>query len=209
MTYNEFIHLIPNIEQSILGGIDAQFKIAPQYRERYDLNKIKASHSKLASVLILFFPDNEKKMRFLLTERPDYDGFHSNQISFTGGKFEKQDENLTHTALRETFEEVGVKIDKEKIFKELTELYIPPSNFLVQPFLAFLEYTPNFKSNYEVKNIITPLVSDLINPKIEFKTMKGNNNQQFETPGFIFENKFVWGATAMILSELREILIKL
>lgn len=209
MTYNEFIHFIPLIKSSILGGIDDQFKIAPQYRIRYDLDKIKLNNPKLASVIILLFQDENNVIRFLLTQRPDYEGFHSKQISFTGGKFNPHDENLLQTAIRETFEEVGIQISKNNIIKDLTEVYIPPSNFLVKPFLAFIDAIPLFKPNYEVDNIITPKLSQLINPNIEYKEIKGSNNKIFVTPGFIFENSFVWGATAMILSELREILIKL
>ena len=111
-------------------------------RLRYNKDKILANKPKKAAVLALFYPNLKNETTFLLTKRASYKGTHSAQISFPGGKFDQADENLTETALRETFEEVGVTANQIEIIREITDVYIPPSNFLATPFLAFSKTKP-------------------------------------------------------------------
>ncbi len=209
MYLDEFYKLMPQLLQAPLGGIEAQFKLAPAYRSKYDLDIIKSSQPKQAAVLILLYPDIENKIRFVLTKRPDYSGDHANQISFTGGKKSILDTDLSATAMRETEEEIGIQIKRSQIFKTLTEVYIPPSNFLVQPYLALVSETPIFKPNYEVEKILTPFLSELINPKIIQQDVSSKNGIIRKSHGFILENEFVWGATAMILSEIKDLFDKI
>jgi 8-oxo-dGTP pyrophosphatase MutT (NUDIX family) len=111
--------------------------------------------------------------------------------------------------MRETEEEIGIQIKRSQIFKTLTEVYIPPSNFLVQPYLALVSETPIFKPNYEVEKILTPFLSELINPKIIQQDVRSKNGIFRKSHGFILENEFVWGATAMILSEIKDLFDKI
>ncbi len=203
MTFEEFAALIPAIQKAKLGGMEAQFRLAPAYREKYDLDFIKSKNPLLAAVLLLIFPDKDLNMRFLLIKRPDYAGHHANQISFTGGKKSEKDFDLLETAIRETEEEVGIKIYQNQILKTLTEVYIPPSNFLVQPYMAWIPSTPAFYPNYEVEKLMTPLLHNFLNVKnIQTKDVIGSHGKSWKSPGFILEDEFVWGATAMIISEI-------
>ena len=149
MLFTDFKNSIPKLQKVILGGVKEQFRLAPSYRKPYNLTKIKASNPTLASVLILFFPDEHNLTSFILTKRANYDGHHAKQISFPGGKKIPNDANLVETAIRETKEEIGIQIKSQAVFKKLTEVYIPPSNFLAYPFLAVLESNWSSTGSFE------------------------------------------------------------
>ncbi|AOW19916.1 NUDIX hydrolase [Urechidicola croceus] len=207
MNFNEFLEHSKSIEKAFLGGLESQFKLAPKIRLKYSEEKIKLNNPKKASVLALFYPDLHQETRFLLTLRASYNGTHSAQVSFPGGKIEKLDPNLMHTAKRETFEEVGVKIEDIKILKQLTDAYIPPSNFLVTPFMGQLNYTPTFNINNEVEKTIEVKLSDLLNDSNEItKKITTSYMSNIEVPCFKFNDYIVWGATAMMLSEIKDVL---
>ncbi|ARV05446.1 coenzyme A pyrophosphatase [Polaribacter sp. SA4-10] len=207
MIFQDFKKKIDSFKTLELGGLEAQFKLAPQLRLRYDENKIKANNPRKAAVLALFYPNDKNETCFLLTERATYKGTHSAQISFPGGKIEKSDLSLEETALRETFEEVGVKQSSIKIIRELTDVYIPPSNFLATPFIGFIDKKPEFILNLEVENIIEVLVNDLLNDINSTKvTLNTSYMKNTEVPCFKLNDYIVWGATAMMLSEIKELL---
>ncbi|PQJ72368.1 NUDIX hydrolase [Polaribacter butkevichii] len=207
MNFNDFKNKITKLKTSKLGGLNAQFKLAPKMRLKYDADKIIANNPRKAAVLALFYPNIKNETCFLLTLRASYKGTHSAQISFPGGKRDKTDKNLEKTALRETFEEVGVAETSIEIIRELTDVYIPPSNFLATPFLGFVNQRPNFNLNYEVDKTIEVLVSDLLNDT-SFTSIKMNTSymDNIEVPCFKLEDYVVWGATAMMLSEIKELL---
>ena len=121
-----------------------------KYSEKMILDKT----PRRAAVLALFYPDQNNDTKFLLTQRASYKGTHSAQISFPGGKCDLNDFNLEETALRETDEEVGVSNKNVHIIRQLSDTYIPPSNFLVAPFMGYVNFTPSFNPNYEVAKII-------------------------------------------------------
>ena len=207
MKFNHFKNKIPTYVTKALGGLDAQFKLAPELRLKYNTDKIKANNPRLASVLVLFYPNENNEITFLLTERASYKGTHSAQISFPGGKVDITDINMEATALREALEEVGVHVMPTQVFKEITPVYIPPSNFLATPFLAFVSEKPKFSINYEVQNIIEVLLEDLLN---ESSLSKVNITTSYmadvDVPCFKLNGYVVWGATAMMLSEIKELL---
>ncbi|WP_456376202.1 NUDIX hydrolase [Lutibacter sp.] len=210
MKFGFFRKNILTLKNSKTGGLDAQFHLAPKLRLKYSQHNIKVLKPKKAGVVALFYPNKDNETCFLLTLRASYNGTHSSQISFPGGKFEKNDESLKNTALRETYEEVGIPIHEISIFKQMTEVFIPPSNFLVAPFLGFLEQTPSFKKNHEVAKLITITVKDLLcDSSISTTNLSTTYAKNMEVPCFILNNYVVWGATAMMLSEIKELLKKI
>jgi 8-oxo-dGTP pyrophosphatase MutT (NUDIX family) len=208
MKFDQFLETIQQLKTTSLGGLDAHFKLAPKLRMKYDKDKISASNPKRAAVLAFFYPNENNDTCFLLTKRATYKGTHSAQVSFPGGKIEKSDTNLEETALRESFEEVGIHQNSVKIIRELTDVYIPPSNFLATPFMGYAERRPDFKINTEVQITIEVLVTDLLNDKSIASTRISNTYMKnTSVPCFKLSNHIVWGATAMMLSEIKELLI--
>jgi 8-oxo-dGTP pyrophosphatase MutT (NUDIX family) len=208
MNFNQFLDNLKHKKTKINGGLEAQFKLAPKFRVKYDNDKINANNPRKAAVLAMFYPNKNNETCFLLIKRATYNGTHSAQISFPGGKIEKSDLNLKETALRESFEEVGIHPNSVKIIRELTDVYIPPSNFLATPFMGYTERRPDFKINEEVQKTIEVLVTDLLNDKSIASTRISNTYMKNNSvPCFKLSNHIVWGATAMMLSEIKELLI--
>lgn len=206
MNFPDFKAHISNIKTTKLGGLDAQFKLAPELRLRYNEDTIKAKNPKKAAVLALFYPDEHNRTRILLTKRASYKGTHSAQISFPGGKTALNDRNLEQTARRETFEEVGVHSDSIHTIRELTTVFIPPSNFLATPFIGYTNQRPIFTINYEVAATIEVLLEDLLNDmNISTVEMSTSYMDKVKVPCFKFDNYIIWGATAMMLSEIKEL----
>lgn len=207
MKFELFLKHIETLKNTKLPGIEAQFKLAPKLRLNYNAKKIKANDPKIAAVLALFYPNQNNEVTLLLTKRANYNGTHSGQISFPGGKVEQSDLNLKQTALRETFEEVGIIDEDIEVIREFTEVYIPPSNFLVTPFIGIIYNKPVFKVNSEVAKIIEVPFSKLID-ETSIGSIKITNSYMKETsvPCFKIDDSIIWGATAMILSEIREVL---
>jgi 8-oxo-dGTP pyrophosphatase MutT (NUDIX family) len=205
--FTQFKNKIAALKVANLGGLKEQFRLAPSLRLKYGADKVKANNPRKAAVLGLFYPNKKEETIFLLIERASYKGTHSAQISFPGGKMDSSDTNLQETALRETFEEVGILPKSIEIIRELTDVYIPPSNFLATPFIAFVDKKPEFVINYEVKNTIEVLLETLLNESslstvnLTTSYMKNTNVPCFKLNGYV-----VWGATAMILSEIKELL---
>ena len=209
MDFNNFTDKIDTFKLKKLGGQKSQFKLVPKLRLDFSDEKIKKSNPKKAAVLALFYPNENNQTCFLLTERASYKGTHSAQISFPGGKVDLSDINIENTALREANEEVGILQNSIQIIRELSPTYIPPSNFMVTPFLGILNQQPTFKINYEVANTIEVLLDDLLDDEnINSKIMNTSYMKNIEVPCFKLNNYVVWGATAMILSEIKD-LIKL
>lgn len=210
MQHSHFLNLSELIKETKLGGLKDQYLMVPSERS---LELAKVSHGKTpkkAAVLALFYPNSAGKTCLALTLRAQYKGTHSAQVSFPGGKYEKADTNLSETALRETYEEIGIEKTEIEILREVTDVYIPPSNFLVTPFIGIAEKTPNFKNNHEVEELIEVSLSDLLDDTcMGLKNKKTFYAEKVEVPYYLFNNHVVWGATAMIISEIKELLKKL
>ena len=162
---------------------------------------VREDHRK-GAVLMLFYPDSHNSFVPFI-KRPEYPGVHSGQIAFPGGKWEPSDRDLSVTALRESEEEIGVYAEKVTLLGKLSDVYIPPSNFLVSPYIGFISEKPDFKPEpKEVERIISCPFPVLLDKEIRKLTqVKGSSGPRFETPYFDIENEVVWGATAMMLGE--------
>ncbi len=192
-----------------LPGRASHDKMAPPIRKQFiSKEKIKAKNPKRAAVMVLFYPDENQKTKLLLILRKTYKGVHSNQIAFPGGKVEAVDKNLNATAVRETYEEVGAKPEHIITLKPLTEVYIPPSNFLVQPFIGLYYKKTSFViQEDEVETIVEVSLSDFLNDNsVEIEKVTTSYVENMETPVFKLNGYIVWGATAMMLNEVKELL---
>lgn len=209
MQFDSFLSNISKIKELPLGGLDSQFKMAPELRKLFDETNIQQLNPKKAAVLILLYPNEKNETILLLTKRAKYNGTHSSQISFPGGKHEYADISMRTTALREANEEIGINKEDVHLIKTLTNVYIPPSNFCVTPFWGYMNYHPFFYKNDEVETVLEVKLADLLDDKnlstINLNTSYANN---MEVPCFKLNEEIVWGATAMMLSEIND-LIKL
>ena len=190
--------------------MEAQFKMASQFRLPSDMEFYDLSKARKGAVLILLYP-HEDKINTILTLRPSYEGVHSGQVSFPGGKLDPTDESLAAAALREAEEEVGLNRNDIKLIGNLSNLYIPPSNFLVSPFVGIMNKKPQLKKDdREVEKIIEVPITYFLDETIRGrKTITPREFVSFETPFYDVEGHTVWGATAMMLSEMMEILKQL
>ena len=214
MNFKDLKRIIPKLKLSNLNSKTSQIKLAPSFRKEFiKLNSNKLLNSKKAAVIAALYEyDNE--VRLILILRNTYNGVHSNQIGFPGGRVEDYDKTLFDTAIRETYEEIGVRVQKNELIRELHEIYIPPSNFNVYPFLVILNHPPSFvKDDKEVKEVITIDLESLLNCKITqtqipipAKLKELNIQNDVEVPAFKLAGYNVWGATAMMLSEIRDLI---
>ncbi len=156
-----------------------------------------------SAVLVLFYQEGGH-IKFPLIQRTTYNGAHSAQVSFPGGKSENSDKNLEHTALREAEEEIGIEPGRVEIIGNLSDIFIWVSNFVVTPVVGFTNQKPEFvKDDVEVDAIIETELYDIINSeKRKEGTILARGKYKIQTPYFDIDNRIVWGATAMILNEL-------
>jgi len=198
-------HLQTRLQQP-LPGKEAQFRMARTFRPAIDPQPGQAS---LAGVLALLFPKNGEWQLALIERVTTHSGDrHSGQISFPGGRYEAGDGILMNTALREAHEEVGVAPKVVNMLGALTELYIPVSNYLVYPFVGWMDHAPIFQPQWsEVKSVLEVPFRVLEDPETLQTTdlHLPNNLTLKDVPYFNLFDKVVWGATAMILSELLEV----
>lgn len=209
MNFEIFIQSISKIKQFPLPGQMSQFKMSPPFRlELIDQQREAMKTSKKAAVTILFYPDENQSTKLILILRKTYKGVHSAQVGFPGGRREDEDLSFRHAALRETWEEVGVPISDIEIVKEMTELYIPPSNFTVYPFMGVTRKTPIFiKQDEEVEDLIEVDIHHFLDEKsVKNVNVMTSLRKEMEVPAFILNDHIVWGATAMMLSEVKDLL---
>ncbi len=186
-----------------LPGMDAHMSIAPLHRKSEIKDAELRKNAIKSSVLILFY-EKENEPHIVFIRRPDYNGVHSGQISFPGGRWEMTDKSLYHTALRESREEIGVNTHKVMYSGKLTDLYIPPSNYLVSPYVAIYDGGCRFEPDpAEVAEIIeVPFLFFFKASALKNVNILVRGTESLNTPAFVYNNNIIWGATAMILNEL-------
>lgn len=206
MEFDSYLSFLKQRLTESLPGEMAHMKMAPLGRKPLNDYKAMAANYRDGSVLAHIFPvDNEPYLTFI---RRVIDGkAHSGQIAFPGGKKDDTDDNLFETAVREAFEEIGLDRNQINLIGTLSTLYIPVSRYVVHPFLSYGLQQPDFKINSdEVQEVITlPLkdLSDLDNRSTQsIKTFDGILR---DVPCFTIKNITIWGATAMMVSEIVEL----
>ena len=186
-----------------LPGESAHIEMFP--RRRVASEEIKSVKDyRVSAVLALLYEDNGPQL--ILIQRPPYKGTHGGQISFPGGKMEDIDNDTVQTALRETQEEIGIDPSRIEIYGKLTDVYIPVSKFLVHPYIGFHDGKPEFVlEEREVSEVITFDLEDILNDSIlqkrNIKTAGGIMLK--DIPCFIIDDRVIWGATALMLNEIR------
>ena len=208
---NDFTTFIDKLSlrlQKPLPGPDAHDKMASESRLKLKMPSPN-ERTRESAVLILFYPV-ENQVFIPLILRPQYDGVHGGQMAFPGGRVEKEDENLIRTAMREAQEEIGVRLTDIKVIGQLTKLFIPPSNFNVQPIIGYMNHKPDFYPDArEVDKVIEITLEEIINPKIIGRKILNIRGVQIDAPFYQIQEHTVWGATAMMISELLTIIDEL
>jgi len=165
------------------------------------------SDARRAGVLILLYPGIEQELSFPLIRRPTYEGAHSGQIAFPGGKIEPEDQGIVHTALRETQEEIGVQVQATQVIGRLSDLYIPVSRFVVSPVVAYatkpLYYQPEPAEVAEVLDVSAQAFLNPGNRAVRPITARGVS---LDAPAYLIDSEIIWGATAMMLAEFFAVL---
>lgn len=190
-----------------LPAAKAHITAAPGERVEGLISRVWPRDAKQSAVTFLLFPE-KGEWHTLFMKRVVYNGVHSGQISLPGGQVELADEDLLHTALREFDEETGVALTKSDYLGALSDLYIPPSNFIVQPYIAFLPVLPQLQPELaEVQELHKIALVDLFNPDNFTKEeivirQRGEKSYTIKAPCYKIKKLCIWGATAMMISEL-------
>jgi 8-oxo-dGTP pyrophosphatase MutT (NUDIX family) len=176
--------------------------MAPKPRPGAEYDDTPKADARKGAVLILFYPHRDQ-IYIPMILRPTYSGVHSGQVGLPGGGQEAIDDDLTATALREAHEEVGVDPGQVTILGRLSRLFVSPSNYLVQPTVAWTDFRPEFQIDpYEVAMLIEAPIEALLDPGNLHEEERRLRDRHATVPFYAVEDQVIWGATAMMLSEL-------
>ncbi|MFN5983064.1 MAG: NUDIX hydrolase [Fluviicola sp.] len=206
MTFDELFKLFRNG----LPGEEAHLEFSP-IRQKSSVALKNAREVRDAAVAIVIYPFNDE-LYSLVIERQTYDGTHSGQISFPGGKVEEFDQNLMQTAIRECYEEIGLQLNESDFISELTPVFIPVSGFHVRPFIFYQEIEPtNFiLSEREVYQLAHISLKELTNDEnVILRSLSVGSTILKDVPHFKLNEIEIWGATALMLNELKHVLKKI
>ena len=197
--------LIARIEKALsasLPGHNAHLKMEPSVRRTVSGHLPK----KDGGVLILLYPYHGQ-MHCVFMRRAEYDGVHSGQVSFPGGLKEECDGSMTDTALREAQEEIGINASRVRVLGVLTPLHIPVSNIVVYPTVGFVSERPAFHIDpEEVQYLIEESLDILMDASIIKSEKMIIQGKEMDVPYYDVRGHHIWGATAMMLSELIDVL---
>jgi 8-oxo-dGTP pyrophosphatase MutT (NUDIX family) len=200
MNFAAFTDALQRRLQQPLPGEAAHLRMMAGSRLRLSIKP--NEKTRRSAVLILFYP-HRGEIYLPLILRPLYDGVHAGQMAFPGGRMERTDENLVRTALRESQEEIGIRVSDVRVLGQLTELFIPPSNFFVQPVIGVINHRPDFYPDpREVEQVVEVQLETLLDETIVGDTQIDVRGVMIDAPFFQIQNHKVWGATAMMISEL-------
>ena len=203
MQFHSFLEFVPKIQELPLPGLSEQLTMAPAIRKQ--LLEKSIINPKNAAVICLFYKGIQGETSFYLIRRSSYPGVHSNQVGFPGGQIDPSDQTPWDAAKRELWEELGISPQQITQIRKITPLYIPPSHFWVDCFLAYstAQTELNLDQN-EVKEVISVSLTELINIKKSFTDQL--ESKGVEKPIYLLSDNTVWGATAMMLAEIKSII---
>lgn len=207
---NNFSNTIENLKvqlQNELPGNTVHAKLLPPGRVQHIPSK---NHFVVqSSVILLLFPD-DKNIKIVVIHRPKTMKNHAGQIAFPGGKVEPEDSGFIATALRETYEEIGVPPSEIEILGILTPIFVQVSNFVINPVVGWCKSKPNFTLDCsEIENLYAFNIEELKSADCIHSRNMETISGMLEVPGFSIDGLFIWGATAMILSEFIEVYRKI
>jgi 8-oxo-dGTP pyrophosphatase MutT (NUDIX family) len=195
-----FILQLTDRLQQPLPGLAVQMEMTSRPdRARHTLRD---DHRKSGVLALLYL--HQEALHMVFMQRSTYEGVHSGQVSFPGGRVDPGDPDLTYTALREAEEELGILPEGVQVLGQLSPLYIPPSNFLVYPTVGYMDRRPDFvPSEREVARVIEVELAHLLREEVRQEpTIRLTQELSIKVPAFIVDGYIIWGATAMILNEL-------
>ena len=164
-------------------------KISPVLENNYE--------TKLSSVLIIIFDDSPK---ILMIKKPITMNHHGGEIAFPGGKISDEDNDLLDTALRETKEETGITVEREKIIGQLEPVTTLNSGFTILPFVCIFDKIENLMPNSEVDEFLEIPLITFLETLANDSDPEHNSIQEMYT--FTFENHLIWGASARMLKQI-------
>lgn len=191
--------------QQPLPGWDGQVKMAPLADARYREEK---ADSRKAAVMALIYPETDGSHHIICIQRAIHPlDKHSGQISFPGGKYEETDASMLDCALREVEEEIGIRPDEIKVLGALSPLYVFASNFMVQPYVGYLDKKMDYTIDPgEVHDVVSMPIRDLLDDNVKkIKDIDVSVGKISDVPYYDLKGHVLWGATAMIMSELEAI----
>ncbi len=206
MEFTLFISTFRSVLQNHpLPGPNAQHLMASDFYKDKKIDITQVTGYKKSAVCLLLFEKNNKP-HFLLIKRPDTHRFHAGQIAMPGGSCDAN-ETYEQTALRELHEETGLEITDAHILGRISPFYIPITNFYIQTVVAYLTHPPQCHPSREVEQVIEFSLEELLDDRILGETeVYTQGNIKLKTPYFNVQGFVMWGATAMILSEVKELL---
>ncbi|MEG0761435.1 CoA pyrophosphatase [Chryseobacterium sp.] len=202
--------LLNKIKKATLDGENAHGVFSPPYRPVFTYEQVLEKNPKFAAVnIVLYLKNNEWHFPLIQRTENKHDR-HSGQISLPGGKREELDRDFSHTAIRETSEEIGLEQHYVRIIREMSPIYIPPSNFYVYPYISYTTKNPRFiLQATEAVEVIEFPISSFLNLPDQPDLMTLPSAAGKEVPVINFNGYIIWGATAMILSEFSQLLKKM
>ncbi len=212
MNTDSFLELLKYKLENELPGEESHVKMAPLSRPLTSLALQGTTEIRDSGVAIILYEDSPNVIHCVLIQRQTYEGSHSGQVSFPGGKKESGDITTEYTARRECFEEIGIALKETDLLGRLTNVYIPVSGFLVDPYVYYYQEALEFKLDpREVAEVLSfPLLLLKDESIVNYIDMEVAYNIHLkDVPYFTINDKVVWGATAIILSELKDILLSM
>jgi 8-oxo-dGTP pyrophosphatase MutT (NUDIX family) len=198
---------IEELLQKEKPGLASHIKMAPEHRQA-DMANFDLKNARKSAVMIILYHD-ASDLKVVLIRRGKYVGIHSGQIAFPGGRYEETDLNVRTTAIREIEEEIGIKEKDYNILGRLTDIYVPPSNFIVSVFVAYMHQKPVFRIDpREVDEVLTFSLTDFVHEAAigERYFFVQSNNLSALAPCYLLDGAELWGASAMVMTELIDML---